>query len=156
MSSPYLSSGEKVILNDHGSVLKPIQGSGQLYLTDRRVVLIHRSGFVRTKETPLLDIEIPQISYLRIEGLLKRSLVLGVKAGNGQIVPYKIHVSREEKWHSEIYGLKGGSSEKTPPIYPKIEGSGGKQRVSKYCEDCGEEVKFESKFCPSCGEQLGS
>ncbi len=141
-------------MNDRGSVVKPIQGHGQLYLTDRRVFLIHKSGFVKIKETPVLDIEIQQISYSRIEGLLRRTLVLGVKAGNGQIVPYRIHVSREEKWHSEIHGLKSGYMETTSPVQDKLEHVGDEGHVSKYCRKCGEEVLSASKFCPNCGDSL--
>ncbi len=154
MSSHYLSSGEKIILNDRGSVVKPIQGHGQLYLTDRRVVLIHRSGLVKIKETPVLDIEIPQISYSRIEGLLRRTLVLGVKAGNGQIVPYRIHVSREDKWHSEIYGLKGETMDTTPSTFPGIEPAGEEGHASQYCGNCGDEIMLASKFCSNCGHSL--
>ena len=152
MSTSYLSPSEKVILNSHGSVEKPVSGHGQLYLTDKRLVLVHRSGLLKVKETPVLDIEIPQISYSKIEGMLRRTLVLGVKSGNGQVIPYRIRVAREEKWHSEIRMLKGGTKETVAPEFPRTEQVTDSE--SRYCGQCGEEDVLNSRFCPNCGEHL--
>lgn len=151
MSSRYLSPSEMVILNSHGSIEKPVKGHGQLYLTDKRLVLVHRSGLIKIKETPVLDIEIPQISYSKIEGTIRRALVLGVKAGNGQVVAYRIRVAHEEKWHSEINTLKGGKNESDAPEFPKTERVSDSIDEAAYCGQCGKKT-LDSNFCPNCGE----
>ena len=151
MSSRYLSPSEMIILNSHGSVEKPVKGHGQLYLTDKRLVLVHRSGLIKIKETPILDIEIPQISYSKIEGMLRRTLVLGVKAGNGQVVSYRIRVAREEKWHSAINTLKGVKNEAAAPEFPRTERVSDSSEEEVYCGQCGKKT-LNSNFCPNCGE----
>ena len=149
MTQSFLESGEKVILNSHGAVTRPISGHGRLYLTDRRLLLVHRSGLVKVKETPVLDIGIPQISFSKIEGMLRRSLVLGVKSGNGQVVSYKIRVNREEKWSLEINALKG-SAESVALGFPGLITASG----DEFCGRCGEQTTSYSKYCSNCGESL--
>ncbi len=112
MKSIIFSPDEKIILQGKGRVEQPVEGSGELYLTNKRLVLIHKSGFLRKKETPLLDIRISQISFVKVEGLLSKALVIGVPHG-GTVVTYKIKVSKPEVWQAEIYKLMSGGGEQS-------------------------------------------
>ncbi len=107
MSSTF-GPDEKVVLSGRGSIDQPISGDGEIYLTDKRLLLIHKAGMIRKRETPLLDIEIGQISYVKSEGTLRKVLVLGVKGTGGQILTYKIHVPNPDSWVAQIFNLKNG------------------------------------------------
>lgn len=100
---------ENVILKARGRVEQPIEGSGEMYLTNKRLLLLHRSGVIRKKETPLLDVKMDMISYFKVEGMLRKVLVLGVVSNAGIVITYKIHVSSPESWSSVLFNLKKGS-----------------------------------------------
>ncbi|MGC8988438.1 hypothetical protein [Infirmifilum sp.] len=102
MSNIIFSPGEKVILSGKGRVEQPIRGEGELYLTNKRIVLIHRTGLIRKRETPLVDIRLDQISYAKVEGLLSKVLVIGIPQG-GTVIAYKIKVSNPDSWLAAIY-----------------------------------------------------
>ena len=105
MSAIIFSPDEKVILSAKGSIEQPVRGKGELYLTNKRIVLIHKSGFIRKRETPLVDIRLDQISYVKVEGMLRKTLVIGVPHG-GNVIAYKIRVQNPESWQAEIYRLR--------------------------------------------------
>ena len=105
MPTVIFSPDEKIILGARGTMEQPINGSGELYLTTKRLILIHKSGFIRKRETPLVDIRLDQISYVKVEGLLRKTLVIGVPHG-GSIIAYKIRVPNPESWQAEIYRLR--------------------------------------------------
>jgi hypothetical protein len=106
MSSMF-SPDEKVILSGKGSMEQPVTGHGELYLTDKRLFLAHKAGLIRKRETPLLDVEIGQITYAKAEGALRKVLVLGVRGTAGQVLSYKMHVSAPDAWVAQVYNLKG-------------------------------------------------
>jgi len=99
--SSVLFPGEKIILSGKASIEQPISGDGEAYLTDKRLVIIHKSGLIRKKETPLVDIRLDQISYAKVEGWLSKTLVIGVPQG-GTIIAYKIKVSNPDSWLAAI------------------------------------------------------
>ena len=66
--------------------------------------MIHKSGFIRKRETPLIDVKLENISYAKAEGLLRKVLVSGVHQG-GLITAFKIHVKNPEAWVANIYNL---------------------------------------------------
>jgi len=99
-----LSPSEKILMSGSARIEQPLEGKGEAYLTDKRLIVIHKSGLIRKKETPLLDIRINQISYVKVEGLLSKVLVLGVTQG-GKIITYKLKVPNPESWMSTIYNL---------------------------------------------------
>jgi len=96
---------EKIILSGKGTLEQPIKGKGEIYLTNKRLVLIHKSGLIRKKETPLVDIHIDQISYAKVEGFISKVLIVGVPHG-GTVVAYKIKVSNPDAWMAEIMRLR--------------------------------------------------
>jgi hypothetical protein len=100
-----ITPGEKIILSDQGTIEQPIEGSGELYLTNKRLLLIHKSGIIRKRETPLIDILLTQISYVKTEGFLRKALVIGVRERGGGIIAYKIHVNHPDSWMAKIYNL---------------------------------------------------
>ncbi len=107
-------------------------------------MLVHKSGLITVRETPVLDIRIGEISYVKVEGTLRKVLVIGVRGAGGQVQAYKIHVATPESWYGQIYNLKGGSSS-----------SGQLQaKTAKYCTQCGQELGDDAKFCPSCGKPV--
>jgi hypothetical protein len=137
--SSIFSPDERILLSAHGSVEQPINGRGDLYLTDRRLVLIHRSGLIIRRETPLLDVELSQVSYVKAQGTLRRVLVLGVRSNGGQVSAYKVHVGAPDSWVAQIHSLKmTGNS------------------ASKYCDQCGKKIEFDAKFCAACGKEQSS
>jgi hypothetical protein len=146
------SPDERMILSAKGSLEQPITGKGELYLTDKRLFLVHKSGLITKRETPLVDMRISEINYVKVEGSLRKVLVLGVRGTGGIIVAYKIHVSAPESWSAQIYSLKGGSAisptqipQSAPvPIVPL-------GAVSRFCSSCGQQVKLEARFCSACG-----
>lgn len=105
MSYIVFAPDEKIILSGKGTIEQPIKGKGEIYLTNKRVVLIHKSGLIRKRETPLVDIHIDQISYAKVEGLLFKVLVIGVPHG-GTVIAYKIKVPNPDSWVAEIMRLK--------------------------------------------------
>ena len=105
MSQIIFSPDEKVILSGKGSIEQPIKGKGEIYLTNKRILLIHKSGLIRKRETPLIDIRIDQISYAKVEGFISKVLVIGVPHG-GTVVAYKIKVPQPDSWVAEILRLK--------------------------------------------------
>jgi len=112
------SPDENVILKARGHVEQPIEGSGEIYLTNKRLLLLHRSGMIRKKETPLLDVKMDMISYFKVEGILRKVLVLGVVSNAGIVITYKIHVPSPESWSSVLFNLKKGNNTK-PSEQPK-------------------------------------
>ncbi len=105
MSQIIFSPDEKVILSGKGSIEQPIKGKGEIYLTNKRLLLIHKSGLIRKRETPLIDIRIDQISYAKVEGFISKVLVIGVPHG-GTVIAYKIKVPQPDSWVAEILRLK--------------------------------------------------
>ncbi|MBI2183394.1 MAG: hypothetical protein HYU39_00385 [Thaumarchaeota archaeon] len=101
---------ETVLLSSKGSMEQPVSGSGEFYLTTRRLLLVHKSGLIRKRETPLVDIGIDEISYFKVEGILRKVLVLGVRLQGGRIQAYKVHVRNPESWKTHIFNLKNKSS----------------------------------------------
>lgn len=147
------SPDERIILSAKGSLEQPITGSGELYLTDKRLFLVHKSGLITKRETPLVDIRINEVNYVKVEGSLRKVLILGVRGAGGQIIAYKIHVSTPESWLAQIYSLKGGSTVSTtqPPqvaLAPLVQSN---PPGAKFCSNCGKQVKLEAKFCSACG-----
>ena len=134
------SPNERILLNAHGSVEQPINGKGQLYLTDRRLLLVHKSGLVIKRELPLLDVEISQISYIKTQGTLRKILALGVKSNGGQVAHYKVHVRTPEAWVARIMNM-GANVQKS-----------AQEPSSKACQHCGETIPAESRFCAECGK----
>ncbi len=104
--SVIFSPGESIIIKARGRVEQPIEGSGEIYLTNRRILLVHRAGMIRKRETPLLDVKIEQVSYFKVEGLLRKVLVLGVISNAGVVISYKVHVPAPESWASALFSLK--------------------------------------------------
>ncbi len=105
VSSIIFDPDEKLILSSKARIEQPVKGSGEAYLTNKRLVLIHKSGLIFKKETPLVNIWLSEISYAKVEGLLSKVLVIGVTHG-GTVIAYKIKVSNPESWLAEIYNLK--------------------------------------------------
>jgi hypothetical protein len=105
--SSFLYPGEEVIISGEGSVEQVFVGKGELHLTAKRLFLAHRSGLVRKRETPLLDVEIGQVSYAKTEGMLTKVLVVGVRGTAGQVLAYKFKVPRADEWAEQILRLKG-------------------------------------------------
>jgi zinc-ribbon domain len=151
MSSMF-SPDEKVILSAKGSLEQPIRGSGEIYLTDKRMFLVHKSGLISKRETPLLDIPINEVTYAKVEGALRKVLVVGVRGSGGQVLAYKIHLSTPESWSAQIYSLKGGSAVSTATTTQVLSGPHLQSvGVTRFCSNCGVPVKREAKFCSSCG-----
>jgi hypothetical protein len=151
--SSIFSPDERVILSGKGSLEQPVTGKGELYLTDKRLFLVHKSGLITKRETPLVDIKISEVNYVKVEGSIRKVLVLGVRGTGGMIVAYKIHISAPEAWSAQIYSLKGGSVVSMPAtvqaaptlvVQPGFSGS-------KFCTSCGQQVKLDAKFCSGCG-----
>jgi zinc-ribbon domain len=156
MSSMF-SPDEKVVLSSKGSLEQPIKGSGELYLTDKRLFLVHKSGLISKRETPLLDVRIGEVSYVKVEGSLRKVLVVGVRGTGGQILAYKVHVPAPESWSAQIYNLKGGGSTTAwpaPIIDEKPLPSQTASRASRFCSNCGQPANQGAKFCPSCGQTI--
>lgn len=133
------SPNERILLNAHGSVEQPINGKGQLYLTDRRMLLVHKSGLIIKREMPLLDVEISQISYVKTQGTLRKVLALGVKSSGGQVAHYKVHVRTPETWVAQIMNM-GTNGQKY-----------AQDPSSKACQHCGENIPAVARFCAECG-----
>ncbi len=150
---------EPVLLSRHASIEQPVSGSGRLYLTDRRLILIQRSGRIRKTETPLFDLTLEEISYARIEGTLWKVLVIGARTQGGRVVTYKIHAQDPQAWKAQIYSLKGVGAgirfvpSRTPPsaLTEALQAPQPKQMTSKLCTDCGHALPLEAAFCSSCG-----
>src|SRR5438132_13491426 len=130
-----------------------------LYLTDRRLILIHRSGVVRKPQAPLLGLTLDEISYVRVEGSLWKVLVIGARTQGGRVVTYKVHAQNPGVWKAQIYSLKGSLGgirfipPRTPPSrldqVPRI--AQPEQQATKFCIDCGHGLPPEAAFCSSCG-----
>lgn len=105
MSSIIFIPGETVVLSGKGKIEQPIRASGEAYLTTRRLLIIQKSGLLRKRETPLLDIHLNMISYAKVEGILSKVLVIGVPQG-GTVITYKIKVPHPESWLSQILALR--------------------------------------------------
>ena len=105
MSYFAIGPDEKIILQGKGVIEQPVSGKGEIYLTSKRVIMIHKSGLIRKRETPLVDVRLDNISYAKAEGLLRKVLVLGVHQG-GLVTAFKIRVSNPESWVAQIYNLK--------------------------------------------------
>jgi len=112
LSSIIFAPGENIILSGKGKIEQPIVASGEAYLTNRRLLIIQKSGLIRKRETPLVDIRIDMISYAKVEGLLSKVLVIGVPQG-GSLITYKIKVPHPESWLSQILALKSSIGTKT-------------------------------------------
>ena len=150
---------EPVLMSRRASIEQPVSGSGTLYLTDRRLILIHRSGHIRKTETPLLDLTIEEISYARIEGTFWKALVVGARTQGGRLVTYKIHAQNPQVWKAQIYSLKGGGRgirfipPRTPPsaLSEALHAPLPRPTTTKFCTDCGQGLPPEAAFCSSCG-----
>ncbi len=110
MSSIIFGPDEKVILSDKGRIEQPFKQGGEIYLTTKRLLLIQKSGLIKKKEIPLVDITIDNISYAKVEGRLSKTLVLGITEKAGRIITYKVKVKDPDAWLAEIYRLKRGES----------------------------------------------
>lgn len=154
MSSMF-SPDERVLLSGKGSIEQPITGSGEMYLTDKRIFLAHKSGLITKRETPLLDVEVGQVTYAKTEGSLRKVLVVGVRGTGGQVITYKIHVGGPESWVSQIYNLKGGAGVGATPRasvqaaapQPMADSTG-----TRFCKHCGKQIDSDSTFCSACGK----
>jgi len=150
---------EPVLLSRHASIEQPVSGNGMLYLTDRRLILIHRSGVLRKTETPLLDLTLDEISYVRVEGTLWKVLVIGARTQGGRVVAYKVHAQNPGVWKAQIYSLKGSLGgirfipPRTPPsaLNQTSHIAHPAQQATKFCIDCGHRLPPEAAFCSSCG-----
>lgn len=105
MSSAIFTPDEKLILSAKCSIEQPIEGKGEAYLTNKRLLVVQKTGLIKKQETPLVDIRIDQISYVKVEGLISKVLVIGVPHG-GSVITYKIKISNPKLWASEIYRLR--------------------------------------------------
>lgn len=139
--SSLLYPGEEVILSGEGSVEQVFVGKGELRLTAKRLFLVQRSGLVRKREAPLLDVELGQVSYAKTEGMLTKVLVVGIRGNAGQVLAYKIKVPRSDEWVEQILKLKGGGVAASPP-----------PSDPQSCRHCGEKLALGSTFCPACGK----
>lgn len=157
MSSVF-SPDENPVLSGHGSIEQPIAGSGELYLTDQRLMLVHKSGFISKRETPLLDVTIGEISYVRVEGSLRKVLVVGVRASGGKVQVYKIHVGQPKAWAAQLFNLKNGKrsspeQQEQAAIPPPKQTQTG--RISNlFCSQCGQGLNTSAKFCSECGNAV--
>lgn len=154
------SPDEKVVLSDKGSIRQPVQGRGEIYLTDKRLFLAHKSGLVKKRDTLLLDVEIGQMTYAKVEGTLRKVLVVGVRGTAGMVLAYKIHVSDPDAWVSQIYDIKGGGGHRPAspqPVQatqlPRAEASGSAISGAKFCRHCGKQIAPDSMYCSNCGRQ---
>ncbi|MEM3857159.1 MAG: zinc ribbon domain-containing protein [Thermoprotei archaeon] len=161
MSSMF-SPDEKITLSGKGSIEQPIMGHGELYLTNKRLFLVHKTGLISKRETPLLDVEIGQITYCKSEGTLRKVLIVGVRGSAGQVLAYKIHVSGPDAWVAQIYNLKGGGagpsaqtlSQQSQPWQQAVTDPVSRTTSNnKFCKYCGKQMSLDSVFCPACGKQ---
>jgi len=100
--SMFFGPGESVILSGKGQIEQPVNGGGVLYLTNHRLFLIHKSGIIRKREIPLLDLPLTDISYVRTEGSLRKVLIVGARSANGLVTAYKVHVANPDSWAAGI------------------------------------------------------
>jgi hypothetical protein len=148
------SPDERVLLSGKGSIEQPMAGNGEMYLTDKRIFLAHKSGLIKKRETPLLDVEVSQVTYAKTEGSLRKVLVVGVRGTGGQVITYKIHVSGPQSWVSQIYSLKGGAgvgARAEAAVQPAHQGPAGSSGA-RFCKHCGNEIDADSTFCSACGK----
>ena len=134
-------------MSGEGSVAQVFVGKGDLYLTAKRLFLVHKSGLVRKREASLLDVDIGQISYAKTEGMVTKVLVVGVRGTAGQVLAYKIKVPGPDAWVEQILRLKGGEvTAPQSPLASPIPSDPGS------CRHCGGKIAPGSAFCPACGK----
>ena len=157
--SSVISPDENLVLSGHGSIEQPIAGSGELYLTDQRFMLVHKSGLISKRETPLLDVTIGEISYVIVEVILRKVLVVSLRAVGGKVQAYKIHVGQHEAWAAQISNLKSGKRAVPQPqtvAMPTQAQTPTAPSPSRFCSQCGLPLNADAKFCPGCGKAVVS
>jgi hypothetical protein len=97
----FFGTDEALIKEGSCHIEQPGRGGGKLFLTARRLILISRRGFISVKETPLLDAQLPDISYVRVEGSVFRVLVVGVRKA-GETAAYRISIQNPSSWMEAI------------------------------------------------------
>ncbi len=136
---PTFFPGERVIISYPASVEQPVKGRGELFLTDKRLLLVHRSGLIMKKETVLFDIAFNQVSYLRSEGIIRKSLAIGVTSQGGIVITYRIRIHDPEMLVTKFNEVAAGS----PAARPQF----------KRCTSCARKIPYDAEFCPYCGER---
>ena len=156
--SSVISPDENLVLSGHGSIEQPIAGSGELYLTDQRFMLVHKSGLISKRETPLLDVTIGEISYVKVEGSLRKVLVVSVRASGGKVQAYKIHVGQPEAWAAQIYNLKSGKRAvpQAQTMAMPAQAQPSAPAPGRFCSQCGLPLNADAKFCSGCGRAVVS
>ncbi|MDG6931746.1 MAG: zinc ribbon domain-containing protein [Nitrososphaerota archaeon] len=134
-----LFPNEKVVLSYSASVEQPVRGKGELYLTDRRLLLVHRSGVMRKRETALFDISFDKVSYLKVEGLIRKALVIGVTSQGGAVITYRVRVPDPTVLVAKFNEV----AVNTPTAKPQF----------KRCVSCARKIPADAEFCPYCGER---
>ncbi|MDG7044437.1 MAG: zinc ribbon domain-containing protein [Nitrososphaerota archaeon] len=148
------SPDETILMSGTGTIEQPIQGHGELYLTDKRLFLIHRSGLIRKRETPLMDIDMAQLTYAKTEGIIRKVLIIGARNQSGQVNAFKIHVMNPESWVAHIYNLKNAPA--AAPAQPPAQPPASSPADVLYCTQCGTRIPSTAKFCPNCGAPVKS
>ena len=151
--SHFFGPDEQVVMQGSCSIEQPLEGKGIMYLTTKRLILIHRSGMISRKETPLLDLPLRDISYVRVEGTVFKTLIVAARAMGGTLVAYKMHTQRTGAWAERISSVSsspGATGLPMPPSSPPMPAT--LQAGSKYCVTCGQTLPPQAKFCSNCGK----
>ena len=100
-----------MIFSSRCRVEQPTECSGELYLTERRLIMIRSSGLLRRRAEVFFDEALQDISLVRSDGILRKAVTLSVRRPQGSVVTYRLKVPSAEVWASHIYTATVGVRE---------------------------------------------
>jgi len=165
---PILSPEEKVIIAEntrHKGV------SGELCLTNKRLIFQHRSGIITKRIYVTLDLPLEGVDNVAVEGLVIKHLTVYAKKGFISSFPAKLDfsVNSPDLWHKEIMGALGtrlGSIERREKIEALSDFGalkdfmvkGGLMLQTVKCPECGGPIKLPESGnqtrCDHCGNTI--
>lgn len=150
-----LTPGERVIKKQSRITVGNMAGmpSGNLYLTNRRILFLHSKGWSLLSPAPgaaLMGKNI--IIPLRNIKSVKKSFG-SVKVQADKEYQFTVSVWKAGDWVEAIQqAIRTPVSTHQPPTYPQAPKP---QTASKgFCTNCGNPLKPEDKFCGNCGAKI--
>ncbi len=165
---PILSPDEKTIVVEnarHKGV------SGQLFLTNKRLIFEHVSGIMSKRAYVTLDLPLEGVHNVAIEGLTKKHLTVYAKKGFIGSFPAKLDfsVNGPNRWHEKIMfalATRLGSIDKRERLEALLDFGALKDFMTKgglvlqtvKCPECGGPIRLPESgnqtTCIHCGNTI--
>lgn len=92
---------ERIIKSSRVKIVDPSIGSGQLYLTNKRLIITRKFDIFRKYEDILISENLENIDSVKIKGFISKLLVIYIRTANIMKV-IKLKINEPEDWQLSI------------------------------------------------------